>query len=145
MSTSDLTPFLIAGGMPCRKRHNDTPPTNLFILVPGPLGVLQAFLRRFSGVPIHGPTIGHPDDLLACLRQLRQPRTVVLCGSRNALEVAGTVLDLADLFVVPRPWLRAVHPSDTAQRAALAARLVAAHRKWPIQRFYARDLYDLVF
>lgn len=143
--SNDLRPFFGADDTKGCRRRSNTPPTALLILVPGALGGLQAFVRRASGVPTAGPAIARHDDLRAYLRQLPQPRAVVLCGSRNAIEVANTVLDIADLFVVPHPWLRAVHPTDTAARAALAARLVTAHRNRPIEHFCALDKYDIFF
>lgn len=114
------------------------------VLVPGPFGTLRLFQRRGPGrlqptYIIHGPL-----ELRSCLSQLPWPRTAILCDARYRDLVANTILDLAELFVVPAHWLRDLDPWDLSERANRAAALVAAHRQRPIQHILGGAQLDLL-
>jgi hypothetical protein len=114
-------------------------PLSTAVLVPGPLGALEVHVRR-PGRPLEAvATVTDARTLHEALRDLWPPGVAILCGRRHADDVLEHVLEHADLYVVPAHWLAAAPRDDPRARAALAARLVAAHRRHPIERYYCDD------
>lgn len=108
------------------------------VLVPGAFGGLLMYQRRGSG-PLSS---AEPLDGPGALRQAicaTGCRNIILCGSRHVRPVIDAIVGLADVFVVPLPWLRAVPRRNPAARATLAAQLVTAHRARPILQVYGWD------
>jgi len=103
------------------------------VLVSGPLGALQLYLRRGPGSLCCIGPVTTPRQLTDDLCRLPPPCIVVLCGTRHLRPIAEQVLQRTDLYIVPACWLASVPASDPAGRAALAVRLVNAHRRAPIE------------
>ena len=116
------------------------------VLVPGPFGGLMLFQRPAHEGPLrHLYTLVDPLELSSCVRELTAPRTVILCDARYRYAVAGAVLSVADLYVVPATWLRGIEGWDTAPRAERAAALVTVCRRRPIQHLLGRRELELLF
>jgi hypothetical protein len=96
------------------------------VLVPGPLGALRLFGRRTPGP-------------LRPISTITSPEQLHIGRKRHADALLGHILCHTDLYVVPARWLASVPREDLLARATLAARLVAAHRRRPIERYYAED------
>lgn len=81
-----------------------------------------------------------PPDLADVVRSLGDPVTVVLVGRRHAEAVSNAVLEVADLVIVPEPWLRRVPRRALSTRAELAARIASASRAATVEHRHRRDL-----
>lgn len=134
-----------------RARGVDGPPKppritrSTAVLLPGPFGGLHLYTRRAPGpLRAHDPLID-AQHLVHQLQRLPTPCTVVLCGRRYLTPVAKAVLPAADLYVVSLHWLETLDAADTAGRASLAARLVSAHRRAPIECLWAHPQLRLPF
>ncbi len=109
------------------------------VLVTGCFGSLHLYTRRGAGPLRDVRIVTHAAELTDLIRRLSPPCVVVLCGTRHISAVARCVLPRHDLYVVPTCWLRAAGPRDPHGRATLAAQLVTAHRRAPIERFVGPD------
>lgn len=112
--------------------------SSLVILVPAPLGGFRCFnfLRGLDD----GFLVAEPNRLRHHLAWLPAPRIVVLCGRNHRKQIRDAVLDRAELYVLPATWLRSIPATAPRARAALAARLVTAHVRHPIEHFCAEEL-----
>ena len=102
------------------------------VLIPCPLGYclwVQWPRQRLRACS----SIVHPLDLRDTVCSLGDPLTVVLVGRRRADAVSDTVLDAAELVIVPDPWLRRVPRGALSARAELAVRVAAAHRAGQVE------------
>jgi len=113
----------------------DTPrrTTSAAVLVTGSFGSLHLYTRRGPGPLRDVRVITHAPELADLIEQLPPPCVIVLCGTQYLSGVARCVLEHHDLYVVPTCWLRTVPTTDPHGRATLAAQLVTAHRRRPIE------------
>ena len=116
------------------------------VLTPDELGGLLCYLRTASSPLTQGPIFTETTDLCRFLAHLEPDVTLILCGFRHAKEVAWATLRDVDLYIVPCTWLRDLPTADPQRRAALAAKLVTAHRRSPIEcRFAEKPDDDIPF
>lgn len=133
------TPPATAWLPPARRR------TTTAVLLPGPLGTLLLYTRRGPGRLRCAGAVISLEQLGRELRELPQPRTIVLCGRRHLDELAPVVLEEDDLYVVPPHWLADLRREDFDARAALAARLASAQRRGAIECLRAARQLQLPF
>ena len=111
---------------------------SLAVLLPAPLGY-HLFIRWPRDRIRRSSTIVHPADIADVLRPIGDPLVVALIGTRDADAIANQVLEFADLIAIPEAWLRRVPKRDVGARAAVAARIVSAHRKAPVRHYIGRE------
>lgn len=109
------------------------------VLLPTPLGyclLIQWPRQRLRSCPEIVPAPG----LAGLVPSLGDPVTVVLVGPRHADAVSHAVLGVADLVIVPEPWLRRVPQRAWSVRAELAARIASASRAGSVEHRQRDDL-----
>jgi len=104
------------------------------VLIPDTLGALHLYVRHRPGPLRLAQVIAHAADLDSALYALPHPLTLILCGARNLDEVASVALGHGDFYLVGIRWLSSIPRELIYARAALAAKLVTAHRARPIER-----------
>lgn len=115
------------------------------LLLPGPLGTLRLYTRRGSGRLRCVGAITSLSQLARHLAELPPPRRIVLCGRRHLADIAPAVLSGDDLHLVPLHWLAHLPRQDGHARAALAAHLVSAVQRGPIERLCAHPQLPFPF
>ena len=105
------------------------------VLLPSPLGFCL-FVRWPRQRLRSCSAILHPMDLRDAVGSLGGPLTTVLVGRREADLVAGQVLPVGDLVVVPEVWMRGVPPHAFSRRAEVALRAATAHLAGAVQRHH---------
>lgn len=112
--------------------------STLAILFPSAIG-FHLFVRWPRDRVRRCSTVVDTHDLADALGSLGHPLVVGLVGTRHAEDVAGQVLEFADLVAIPDCWLRRVPRKDLQRRAEVAARILTAHGAAPIRLYYGRE------
>lgn len=127
------------------RRRRRTMCASIAVLVPAPLGALHLYTRYAPGPVSFADVVANPAELVSAITGLPFPRVAILCGTRLVDEVADAVLTWADLYVVPSRWLERIPRENLYERAALAAKLVSAHRAQPIEHLNGSRQLPLPF
>lgn len=99
---------------------------------------LRAYVRQPGRDVREAGWLHHPALLHAWLGSTHV-HTVVLVDGPDAEWYFDTILERADLVVVPPLWLRHLPRRDARARARLAARLALHHRARPLQHYVCTD------
>lgn len=112
------------------------------IVVPAVEGCLL-FLR--DGAVVHPlEQIEHPLQLAELVTRLNPPpREIVLAGLDASLPWVDVAANLADVLVIPEPWLANTPRAAPERRERLAARLAETHRVAQIHRCYCKPQLSL--
>jgi hypothetical protein len=116
--------------------------TTLAILFPSPIG-FHLFVRWPRDRVRRCSAVVHTHDLADALGSLGHPLVVGLVGTRHMEDVAGRVLEVADLVAIPDCWLRRVPRTDLQRRAEVAARILTAHGANPLRHYHGRERSEL--